>query len=53
MQYFREGRSSKHLRDIERMLVGLGDEWDRTTLLEMVRRYGLTEEWEAALAAGE
>lgn len=50
LQFFREGRSEKHLRDISRMLVGLGEEWDRETLLAMIERYDLAEEWRAATA---
>ncbi|MCK4304918.1 MAG: hypothetical protein KAY24_11835 [Candidatus Eisenbacteria sp.] len=50
LQFFSEGRSQKHLRDIQRMCIGLGEEWNRETLLAMVCRYGLTEEWKEALA---
>jgi hypothetical protein len=52
LQFFREGASPKHLRDIHRMLASLGEEWDRTGLLDLVRRHGLGPEWEAARAAG-
>lgn len=53
LQFFREGKSQKHLRDVQRMLVGLGDRWSREPLLAKIRRYGLTEEWEEALAFTE
>ncbi len=29
LQFFREGGSQKHLRDISRMLTALGEEWGR------------------------
>jgi hypothetical protein len=53
LQFYREGRSEKHLRDVSRMLVGLGEEWDRGTLLAMVARYDLVEEWGAVTTFGE
>jgi hypothetical protein len=46
LQFFREGGSPKHLRDISRMLDALGEGWSRDTLLEFVARHGLGEEWE-------
>lgn len=45
LQFFREGGSQKHLRDIHRMLLGLGDDWPRVTLLEMIRTHRLEPEW--------
>ncbi len=27
------------------MLIGLGDEWDRTGLTQMLAEHGLTTEW--------
>lgn len=45
LQFFREGGSPKHLRDIHRMLVGLGDSWDRSPLLELIAQRGLQSEW--------
>jgi len=48
LQYYREGRSQKHLRDIHRMLVGLGENWDRPGLEAMIARHGLFEEWNEA-----
>ena len=45
LQFFREGGSAKHLRDIHRMLLGLGDTWDRSVLTRMVADHGLAAEW--------
>jgi hypothetical protein len=45
LQFLREGGSGKHLRDIHRMLVGLGSDWDRTTLTTMIRDLQLESEW--------
>lgn len=50
LQFFREGNSQKHLRDIGRMLVGLGVEWRRDSLLALIDEQGLAREWQAALA---
>ena len=50
LQFYREGGSEKHLRDISRMLLGLGDSWSRTKLLELVEQHGLQPEWGRALA---
>jgi len=49
LQFFREGGSGKHLRDISRMLIGLGEEWNREPLLGMIREQRLESEWEKAL----
>jgi len=48
LQFFREGRSEKHLRDIRRMLEALGDGWDRAGLEAKVREEGLEGEWKEA-----
>lgn len=55
LQFFREGGSTKHLRDIARMLDSLGPEWDRREVLALVERHGIQAEWAAAveLTAGE
>ncbi|MEM7383761.1 MAG: hypothetical protein AAF514_02355 [Verrucomicrobiota bacterium] len=45
LQFFREGGSEKHLRDIGRMLESLGDLWPRETLLDLIRKHGLQAEW--------
>ncbi len=45
LQFFREGGSEKHLRDISRMLDSLGEDWPRITLEEIIRNQGLSAEW--------
>lgn len=50
LQFFREGRSQKHLRDISRMVAGLGEGWSHGTLVSMINSLGLHAEWEEALA---
>lgn len=50
LQFYREGRSEKHLCDVSRMLARLGEEWDRAPLLTMVSRYGLVEKWNSTVA---
>jgi hypothetical protein len=49
LQFFREGGSNKHPRDIARMLDSLGPDWERSALLGLVERHGLQAEWTAAL----
>lgn len=49
LQFFREGQSQKHLRDVNRMLNSLGDEWSRTKLEAMIKRERLDAEWRQAL----
>ena len=51
LQFFKEGGSSKHLRDINRMVVSLGAAWDRRELEEMIGKFSLRCEWEMASAA--
>ncbi len=45
LQFYREGQSQKHLRDISRMLSGLGPDWSRKKLAEMILEHGLAPEW--------
>jgi len=45
LQFFREGGSEKHLRDIRRMLDSLGEDWPRATLEEIIAEHGLSAEW--------
>jgi hypothetical protein len=45
LQFFREGGSEKHLRDISRMLDCLGEDWPRATLDRIIRDNGLSAEW--------
>lgn len=46
MEYYREGGSEKHLRDITGMLKVSGDEIDRAYIAEWADRLGLREMWE-------
>jgi hypothetical protein len=48
LQYFREGGSDKHLRDIAGMLLISPGLIDSETLEERIRQYGLMEDWEKA-----
>jgi hypothetical protein len=45
LEFFREGGSEKHLRDIRSMLAVSGDEIDRAELGEWIRGRGLEAEW--------
>jgi hypothetical protein len=45
LEYYREGGSDKHLRDIRSMLAVSGDQINRTELDEWIRRGGLQAEW--------
>ncbi|WP_449067095.1 hypothetical protein [Prosthecobacter sp.] len=46
LQFYREGGSEKHLRDISRMLLGLGEDWERGPLRQMILAHGLSSEWD-------
>ncbi len=45
LEYFREGGSEKHLRDIRSMLEVSVDSIDQTRLAELVSQRGLATEW--------
>lgn len=45
LEYFREGGSDKHLRDIRGMLNISGDQIDRAALDEWIRTRGVEAEW--------
>ena len=45
LQYYREGGSEKHLRDLRAMLQISGDDLDRVALEQRVRALGLEREW--------
>ena len=45
LQYYREGGSDKHLRDIEGMVELLGDKIRLDQLKRMVEKHGLQKEW--------
>lgn len=47
MEYYREGGSEKHLRDITGILVVSGEDVDRDYVTRWANRLGLTEIWEA------
>jgi len=48
LEYYREGGSEKHLRDIRAMLAVSGEQLDRPTLNEWIQRRGLDTEWQKA-----
>ena len=50
LQYYKEGGSAKHLRDINRMVNISGEYIDRFELERMIDRYGLGDEWESSQA---
>ena len=45
LEYYREGGSEKHLRDIRAMLAVSGDLVDRPALQDWITRLGLEAEW--------
>lgn len=45
LEYYREGHSEKHLRDIQSMLELSGDQIDKPELLDRITQSGLTREW--------
>src|SRR5207237_4278574 len=45
LEYFREGGSEKHIRDIRSMLAVSADQLDRVALDEWIGRRGLGLEW--------
>jgi hypothetical protein len=48
LEYFREGGSEKHLRDIRSMLAVSGEQLDRFELNEWIIRRGVECEWQKA-----
>jgi hypothetical protein len=46
LEYFREGGSEKHLRDIRAMLAVSGELIDREALMEWIRRRDVLKQWE-------
>jgi hypothetical protein len=48
LQFYREGGSAKHLRDIHRMLLSLEDRYDRASLEHRIAQHGLSAEWASA-----
>ncbi len=45
LEYYREGGSEKHLRDIRSMVAVSGTEIDRSALNDWIQRLGLETEW--------
>ncbi|MGD0536577.1 MAG: hypothetical protein ABSC03_02900 [Verrucomicrobiota bacterium] len=45
LEYYREGGSEKHRRDIRAMLAISGDQIDRPAVAEWIQRRGLETEW--------
>jgi hypothetical protein len=45
LEFYREGGSEKHLRDIRSMLVVSGDQVDRKALADWIVRLGLKASW--------
>jgi hypothetical protein len=45
LEYFREGGSEKHLRDIGAMLAVSGGQLDRSALAGWIQRLGVEKEW--------
>jgi Nucleotidyltransferase of unknown function (DUF6036) len=50
LQYYREGGSEKHIRDILGVLKIRGERVDRTYIAEWASRLGLVDEWNLVLA---
>jgi hypothetical protein len=46
LEYYREGGSEKHLRDIRSMLAISGEQMDRGALTEWIERRGVQSEWQ-------
>lgn len=53
LEYYREGKSEKHLRDIAGMIEVSGELIDLTDLEKRVRLLGLEKEWEKAKRGDE
>jgi hypothetical protein len=45
LEYYREGGSEKHLRDIRSMVAVSGEQFDKSALADWVQRRGLEAEW--------
>lgn len=50
LQYYKEGGSTKHLRDINRMFALSGESIDKSVLNQMISNYALLNEWKASKA---
>ena len=49
LEYYREGHSDKHLRDIRSMLAVSADQIDKSALQDWIQRRGLEKEWQEIL----
>jgi hypothetical protein len=45
LEYYRDGRSEKHLRDVRSMLAVSDEQIDRASLLDWIQRRNLQTEW--------
>jgi hypothetical protein len=45
LEYYREGGSEKHLRDLRSMLAVSGEQLDHSALQDWIRRRGLQAQW--------
>ena len=50
LQYYKEGGSTKHLRDINRMFEISGESIDKPALEQMIVKYDLLDEWNLSKA---
>jgi hypothetical protein len=48
LEYYRQGGSEKHLRDIRSIITVSGEQLDRPTLTEWIEKLGLQAEWRVA-----
>jgi hypothetical protein len=46
LEYYREGGSEKHVRNIRSMLAVSGDQIDKCELYEWIQRRGVQEQWQ-------
>lgn len=49
LQFYREGGSQKHLRDVHRMIASLGEAWETAILQQLIESYELKPQWHQAL----
>ena len=52
LEYYREGRSGKHLKDISGMVTISGDQIDFELLEDKIKEYGLEKEWNLIQRSG-
>ncbi len=53
LEYYRDGKSEKHLRDIASILSISGDKIDLSQLFRKIKKYGLEQEWKQAQKVSE